>query len=123
MNPFLSVLNSSNILSLFSVFCVSMIICSNSKVMYETHLSREVHKSGKRAVRCDKREFPEKCPKCNYIPKNFITFTRHNLIHHTSKEDRKKAYKYFCETCDFGTPSEKLFNNHKATSKHILLNP
>ena len=34
------------------------------------------------------------------------------LIHHSSKEEKKCVYKYYCEDCDFGSSIEFLFNNH-----------
>jgi hypothetical protein len=43
----------------------------------------------------------------------------HILTNHSTKEDRKKGMKYYCDKCDFGTNAEVLFNRHLETQKHI----
>ena len=45
----------------------------------------------------------------------------HILTNHSTKEDRKKEMKYYCDKCDFGTNAEVLFNRHLETQKHIKL--
>ena len=43
----------------------------------------------------------------------------HCLTNHSSSEERKKEFKYYCEKCDFGTYAEILFTRHCETKKHI----
>lgn len=100
--------------------CEKCAFFTNAKSTFNIHLSTEKHKNGKKAIRCDKK-YPEKCPKCNYKPKGYTNFVKHTLIYHSSKEERKERFTFFCENCDFGTFSEKLFNNHKNTDKHMVL--
>ena len=95
---------------------------TNAQSAYKIHVSSEKHTNGKRAIRCDKK-YPEKCPKCNYKPTGYTTFLQHTLINHSTKEERKEKFPYFCEKCDYGTFSEKYFDNHKKTDKHAILNP
>ena len=95
---------------------------TNAQSAYKIHISSEKHVNGNRAIRCDKK-YPEKCPKCDYKPTGYTTFLQHTLIYHSTKEERKEKFKYFCENCDYGTFSESYFNTHKKTEKHIMLNP
>jgi hypothetical protein len=42
----------------------------------------------------------------------------HNLTQHSSKEERKINFKYYCDKCDFGTYADILFTRHNETKKH-----
>jgi len=70
-------------------------------------------------IRNDKK-YPEKCEKCDYRPNNNRRYIQHKLIYHTSKEEKKAEFKYYCAKCNYGTYSEILFNNHTMTKKHIM---
>jgi ribosomal protein L35 len=43
----------------------------------------------------------------------------HILTNHSTKEERKKEMKYYCDKCDFGTNAEILFQRHLETQKHL----
>jgi hypothetical protein len=47
----------------------------------------------------------------------------HCLTHHSTKEDRKKEFNYYCDMCDFGTYAEILFTRHCETKKHNDITP
>ncbi len=81
------------------------------------HNETEFHKTGKRKERTDKKE-PYKCNLCDYSTKNTVTFKQHKLNEHSTKDERKKGFKFYCEYCDFGVFSEDLYNNHIETPKH-----
>ena len=36
------------------------------------------------------------------------------LDHHSTKEERKQGFKYYCEECDYGIFGKKLFEKHLA---------
>lgn len=42
----------------------------------------------------------------------------HCLTQHSTKEERKNEFKYYCDKCDFGTYAEILFTRHCETKKH-----
>jgi hypothetical protein len=44
------------------------------------------------------------------------------LTFHSTKDDRKEKFAYFCEKCDFGSFSKKTFSVHENTMRHKLLN-
>jgi hypothetical protein len=50
---------------------------------------------------------------------NFMT---HKLNNHSTKEERKKEFKYYCEACDFGVFTESSYEKHKNSLRHKRLN-
>jgi len=86
---------------------------------WKQHIESEKHKNqGKRKPRSDKILEPT-CKSCNYTTNNLTCMKVHCLTQHLSKEDRKKEFKYYCETCDFGTYAEILYSRHCETKKHL----
>jgi hypothetical protein len=65
----------------------------NYKCKYESewlkHINTELHKTGKRKERIDKKE-PLKCFNCEYETKNKTTILQHILNEHSTLEERKK---------------------------------
>lgn len=55
----------------------------------------------------------------HYNCNNFMT---HKLNNHSTKEERKQEFKYYCETYDFGVFTESSFEKHKDTIRHKRLN-
>ena len=97
--------------------------CCNYNCLYpahwKQHIESEKHKNqGKRKPRSDKILEP-KCKICNYITNNLTCMRVHILTNHSTNEERKKEFKYYCEKCDFGTFAEILFTRHNETKKHI----
>jgi hypothetical protein len=43
----------------------------------------------------------------------------HKLTKHSSKEEQKNGFKYYCDKCEFGTFGDILFTRHLETKKHI----
>lgn len=87
------------------------------KSLWDKHIITEKHKTGHRKKRCDIKE-PYKCEHCNYETKNRTTFKKHVLNEHSDKNKRKKEFRYYCDTCDFGTFSKDSFTIHQNTKKH-----
>ena len=90
---------------------------TNFKSQWENHIKTELHKTGKRKTRSDKK-YPEKCPKCNYKPTTNINMKLHTLNNHSTKEERKEGFKYYCECCDFGTFGKTIYDKHIGTKRH-----
>jgi hypothetical protein len=64
------------------------------------------------------KEPRHKCEFCDY-QSDFITNVRnHTMTYHASKEERRAAYAYYCDACDFGHYSRTAFEKHCQTSKH-----
>ena len=43
---------------------------------------------------------------------------KHVLNEHSTKDEKKKEFKYYCENCYFGTFSKDTFELHNNTNKH-----
>jgi hypothetical protein len=90
---------------------------SKYKHSYEKHLKTQLHITGNRKTRSDKKM--KLCPHCKlYETIQKTNLTNHILNNHKSKEDRKQSYPYYCELCDYGSFSEKMYDNHLHTKKH-----
>jgi len=89
----------------------------NAKSLFDKHLSTVKHKTGVRAERSDKRQ-RTKCEFCNHIPSNGTNMKLHMLNKHSTLEERKKAFAFYCEFCNCGVLSQIAFKNHTATRKH-----
>lgn len=42
----------------------------------------------------------------------------HILNNHSTNIERKNKFKFYCETCDIGSFSEKHYKKHLETQKH-----
>jgi len=91
-----------------------------SNAHYLIHCGTELHKTGKRKTRIDKKE-ELKCSICNlYSTKQPTTLKLHILNNHSNIEEKKKEYKYYCEYCDIGYLVEHKINTHLNTLKHKI---
>lgn len=92
----------------------------NSNAHYLIHCETEIHKTGQRKIRSDKKE-DIKCTICNiYTTKQKSTMKLHILNNHSTKETKKSNFKFYCELCDYGIINEKKYNEHLETTKHKI---
>jgi hypothetical protein len=82
------------------------------------HISTELHKTGTKKIRSDLKP-PNKCSHCNFESKNNIMFKQHILNEHSTLDERASKFKFYCKTCDYGSFSVDLFNNHMKSKKHV----
>lgn len=90
---------------------------TNYKSKWDLHIITELHKTGKKKTRKDK-VCPEKCPKCDYECSVNTTLKQHILSKHSTVDEKKKEFKYYCEKCDFGAFAKQLYDKHCNTTKH-----
>ena len=91
-----------------------------SNAHYLIHCETELHKTGKRKVRANKKE-EFKCSICKiYTTKQPTNMKLHILNNHSSIEEKKIGFKYYCETCDYGIMNEIKYKIHLDTSKHKI---
>ena len=90
---------------------------TNYKSQWRNHLKTVLHKTGKRKTRTDKK-YPDKCPKCDYKPTTNTNMKLHTLNNHSTREERKNEFKYYCEYCDYGTFATTIYNKHIQTKRH-----
>ena len=86
---------------------------------WNEHLTCKKHTGEKRKERCDKI-LVEKCTFCDYKSTKTSNMKLHILTHHSTKEDRKVNFKFYCEKCNFGCFSESCYNIHNLTQKHNM---
>ncbi|QKF94360.1 zinc finger C2H2-type protein [Fadolivirus algeromassiliense] len=91
---------------------------TNYESKWKAHCETELHKTGKRKTRSDKKLL-DKCSFCDYKATNNTTLKQHVLNHHSSKEERKSQFTYYCEYCDCGTFAKPLHENHLKSKKHL----
>ena len=87
------------------------------KSCYEKHLNTELHKTGKRKTRSDKK-VEDKCPHCDYMTKVNTDMKAHIISKHMTEEEQKKNFKYYCDDCKIGYLYESQYNNHLISAKH-----
>ena len=86
---------------------------------WKQHIESDKHDNGgKRKPRCDKILEP-KCDLCSFTTNNLTNMKVHKLTKHSSKEEQKIGFKYYCDKCEFGTFGDILFTRHLETKKHI----
>jgi hypothetical protein len=64
---------------------------------------------------CENKEYklePKKCDQCYYKTLCGSNLKLHILNHHSTKEERKKAFTHYCEECDYGIFGKKQFERH-----------
>lgn len=87
------------------------------KNSYELHLQSQLHLTGRRKVRKDKK-IPDKCPHCLYTTKVKTSMDTHIIRHHMSPEEQKEKMNFYCEHCNVGTSSEAQFIRHNNAKRH-----
>ena len=99
--------------------CDKCDIHTNANSVWIKHIETELHKTGKRKTRTDKK-ISEKCPSCEYRTKsiNNINMRQHILNAHSTKEERTEKFKYYCEHCDYGCFANPQIIKHNNTIKH-----
>jgi hypothetical protein len=109
---------SDNDENIYKFICDQCNFFTNAKQAFDKHLNTNKHKIGKKATRSDKK-YPEKCECCEYRPNSNRNYIQHKLTYHLDKEGKKKEFKFYCEKCDYGIYSDKLYEKHLNSKKHI----
>lgn len=91
----------------------------NSKTNYEQHCKTKLHLGTERKTRSDKLGLEYKCEKCEYKTTNKNNYLTHSLNNHSTKENRKQEFKYYCDACDFGVFVESCYNKHIVSKNHM----
>jgi hypothetical protein len=95
---------------------------SNYISIWNQHIETTKHKNNGKTIRYNKKEpLNKKCDKCNFIAKHSEGLMIHNLIQHSSVEEKEKEFTYYCKECDFGTFYENTYIKHCQTKKHLLI--
>ena len=102
-------------------YCEKCNFSTDFKYTYNEHLQTILHQTGKRKVRCDKNK-PKKtyvCNQCNFFDTvNKINYQTHMLNNHSTLEERKNGFTFYCSFCDFGTFDQLVMIKHEESKKH-----
>jgi hypothetical protein len=105
----------------FKFFCEKCKYGTNIKQTYNRHILSGLHINGTKTI-TPRNIITYTCNECNnFQTKNKYNFTTHKLNYHSTKQQRKETYKYYCDTCDFGVFSSQSIDNHIKSNKHISL--
>ena len=102
---------------MFKYNCDQCKYYTNYKSKWFEHTSTTKHKTGKRKVRSDKK-IPIPCDKCDHISKTCYIAKLHKLNNHSTLDERKEGFKYYCEVCDYGTFLPSSYKRHSESKKH-----
>jgi hypothetical protein len=107
--------------NIYKFYCEKCDYTCEFKSLYDKHILTEKHITGKRKIRCDKKDEPKKyiCEKCNYNTINIYNYKTHMLNNHSSLEEKKKEFTYYCEACNYGIFNKDNYEKHLLTKKHL----
>ncbi len=103
-------------------YCEKCNYKTDLKQSYLQHCKSELHKTG---LYGGKELVPRKvlqCSLCDFNTTNVKNHLTHKLNNHSTKEERKTQFKYYCEKCDFGIFTESGFAKHNESTRHKRLN-
>ncbi len=92
--------------------------------LYNRHLQSGKHINGKIIRIHTKKQIKKipithKCEKCEFTSTHFYNFKTHILNNHSSIDERKKQFPYYCECCDYGIFSKDNFDKHLLKKRHL----
>jgi len=93
---------------------------TNNLYDWNIHINRDIHIYGIKKKRSDIKD-PFNCEMCDYKTKNKTVLMQHFLNEHSNFEERKNNFKFFCESCNYGTFAKPFIDKHNNTIKHKLL--
>lgn len=87
------------------------------KQSYKAHLKTELHLTGHRKTRTDKKT-PDKCPHCLYTTGVSTTMQQHIIKNHMTPDEQKEKLKYYCDVCKIGFMAQSQYNVHTKSKRH-----
>ena len=87
------------------------------KNSYDKHLTTQLHITGKRKTRSDKK-IPDKCPHCLYTTKVNTDMQTHIISKHMTPEEQKKKFTFYCDYCKSGVLYKSQYKRHLESIKH-----
>ena len=90
---------------------------TNEKGRFIKHCNSGIHKNGVRKTRSDKKEI-FKCKLCYFESKIYTNYKTHILNNHSTEEEKKNDFNYYCKYCKFGVMAQSLYKKHLLTKKH-----
>jgi len=105
----------------YKFFCEQCNYGTNIRYSLIQHNETELHRTGQRKTKPKKIKEEYKCADCEYKSTNKNNYLTHKLNNHSTKDERKKEFKYYCEVCDFGVFTESSLEKHNQSLRHTRL--
>lgn len=105
----------------YKFYCIPCNYGTNIKHSLLQHYETELHKTGHRKKKPTKIKEEYKCIDCDYKSTNKNNYVTHRLNNHSTKDERKEQFKFYCEYCDFGVFTESSMEKHNQTIRHLRL--
>jgi hypothetical protein len=93
----------------YKYYCEKCDYGTNYKSYWNIHETSVKHQ---RNINEEFKYEPKKCERCNYTTLYSSNMKLHILNNHSTKEERKEGFKYYCEECDCGTSNLKQYEKH-----------
>ena len=106
----------------YKYYCEKCNYGTDIKYSLIQHNETDLHKTGERGKKSIKEKEIFSCDKCDFSSTNKNNYLTHKLNNHSTKEERKQQFKYYCNVCDVGVFSKISFNNHTNTVRHKRFN-
>lgn len=104
----------------FKFFCDKCNYGTNNKMSMVVHEHTTLHLTGKHGKlnfkKSDKKIY--KCDICQTTYSSKANLFIHNLNNHSTKEERKKGYKFYCDLCNIGYMDNQKYTHHLTTQSH-----
>jgi hypothetical protein len=100
---------------------MKMLVCSTChyetpiKAYWDRHLLSWKHQHGGQTK---SKILKANCEKCGVKFSTTTNMKQHMLVHHSSPQERKKQYKFYCDVCDYGSFAKPAYEQHVLTRKH-----
>ena len=102
----------------YKYYCDKCKVGFSYKSQYNIHCKTSKHLNEKKYKDRLKREVFV-CESCKtFKTRNKNLFSAHLLSYHSTSEERKNGYPYYCDLCDIGVFHNSLYEKHLCTSKH-----
>ncbi len=88
---------------------------------YERHIKSGKHINGKiTRTSSNNEKLIHKCNICNFTSDHLYNFKSHLLNNHSTNDEKKKEFTYYCEYCNTGMFAESVFKKHISSKKHLI---
>lgn len=115
-------MEESNIQNKKNYYCEKCNYECKFKVYYERHIKTGKHINGiitKKKYEIKKEKKIYSCEKCNFTSEHLYNYKTHMLNNHSTEEEKKKEYSYYCVICKIGMYAETIYKKHLLSKKHL----
>jgi hypothetical protein len=102
----------------YKFICEKCKFYTDSSSSFARHTSSSLHITGVHGRRKYPKDLVLNCTICEFTSTSVHTFNSHILNKHVNNQTRNTQYKFYCNTCNFGSMSKSKFDKHIQSFKH-----